>query len=805
MKYIYNKKGMLVIALAAGLCFVLIVFASLAERVRNEAAITNQVSVIERLDQISCAVGRIALRKLQMDIDYQDKFGKAITQKIYDGNSGYIQITGGITDEFSKTINCIDVVQNLIKEYNKTHGSDSNRENKKNIDSIKFAYSIYIEPASSFGEPLPGAECAKYERKGHVDMSVVTQLKNGVKRQYTVRKEFLFTYLLAQPFYRFTLFSPKGASLEDSEANSIEYESDGKIKQRSNGNKQIPLVCVNAVRNPNTESNFNFISYFNNRNGNFKEFYKNGWVYLGGNGKLEDINEEPGNLLLNVVPGMADDEYQENFGEFFHLYYDKSSQGWLVLKDWSDWLMANMENNSNGNCKMVMVEYGLYKGLYDLHPYRNLDPEYYLFNNVKSIYKDSFKKNRDNSNLDKSSSLHLFGTSKYCTPTVVFGKVKSRYLRCLGLFFDDIKRVYPFRSCGTGEEVNRAVLSLPTFYHSALPAGETGMDFNKIREGLEKFLPFDDTSILDKYYNPIDGKVAVGPKIIDHIPYVSVLKNILYPGEPNKAWDLLQDVRSPEELCVEDFNFREGSQLSKEARYKGKIEDMRIDYDEYLKSRTTFTLGNEGEETKISDNFFETHFFKKVEHSWLADKILSLFNFRQDDEVFSLGQIIRVKGNLKIDKTLHVEKGGVIVCDGTITIEKPIYNNFLIKQKNKKNIYHYECSENNPNSFGYLTLVAKKGIEIKTFEPNEGDTLPSVHAFLISGCESGGSDQSLIIHNPLHIIGGVAVDKINDLVKNGSVIEWGFDPADLGVENNSDYYGLTLGPRDIEIYSNGEN
>lgn len=54
----------------------------------------------------------------------------------------------------------------------------------------------------------------------------------------------------------------------------------------------------------------------------------------------------------------------------------------------------------------------------------------------------------------------------------------------------------------------------------------------------------------------------------------------------------------------------------------------------------------------------------------------------------------------------------------------------------------------------------------------------------------------------MHIVGGIASDNIEDLVKNGCIIEWGFDPAEIsGGRDMStpDFYGLAMGPRDLEI------
>ncbi|MEW6712803.1 MAG: hypothetical protein AB1403_23500, partial [Candidatus Riflebacteria bacterium] len=79
--------------------------------------------------------------------------------------------------------------------------------------------------------------------------------------------------------------------------------------------------------------------------------------------------------------------------------------------------------------------------------------------------------------------------------------------------------------------------------------------------------------------------------------------------------------------------------------------------------------------------------------------------------------------------------------------------------------------------------------------------LPETHGFFI--CVNGNSGR-VTTSSPLHIVGGVASDNIEDLVKQGCVIEWGFQPEELAGQNDmalQDFYGLTMGPRDIEIIS----
>jgi len=64
------------------------------------------------------------------------------------------------------------------------------------------------------------------------------------------------------------------------------------------------------------------------------------------------------------------------------------------------------------------------------------------------------------------------------------------------------------------------------------------------------------------------------------------------------------------------------------------------------------------------------------------------------------------------------------------------------------------------------------------------------------------------IDSPVHIIGGVAVDDMSELIEKGSIIEWGFMRSELSVGVKSsgkndltseDFHGLAMGPMDGEV------
>ena len=108
-----NKRGMLVLVLAAGLVFVAIIFASITNRMRAEALITNRVSINERLNQFASAIGRLAIRKLQRDIELVDTeygHGQKIVKFIMDDGQANAEIP---LQDYTNVLNDMKVVQDL--------------------------------------------------------------------------------------------------------------------------------------------------------------------------------------------------------------------------------------------------------------------------------------------------------------------------------------------------------------------------------------------------------------------------------------------------------------------------------------------------------------------------------------------------------------------------------------------------------------------------------------------------------------------------------------------------------------------
>ncbi len=441
-KYLKNKKGMLVLVLAAGLFFVAITFAGITNRMRGEALITNRVSVNERLSQLAAAIGRVSIRKLQKYITLRDdKFGKDIQLAFIDegiNNEKLKTITEKASADFTKRVNSMKVVKDLKKDFKDRWGDQGTPE-------VSLIYKVVLTDETGFGDPINGVSGNPYEHKGYISVIVTLTLKSGVKRTYEVRKEFIFVRLLAAPFYRFTLFSHYGANIKDKVANSIKYTEYGSVvEDEKDINQQLkrPLVCLNRRITDNDycrearhykENPLKCIK--DNPDPNLKganAFIKNGWIYLGGQGLNGSTKKDDNDkyLMLNIVPGNSDDGLKSKFGEFFHFYWNPGNKGWLVLDSNSGWENKLRDKLGAGQLSVCYVKYGIYNGLIDhAMPFENTDfthlKNYNLFNLVPEFYNVSVHNNTilDANNEDSpaysikkscGSAIHLFGSPNVC-------------------------------------------------------------------------------------------------------------------------------------------------------------------------------------------------------------------------------------------------------------------------------------------------------------------------------------------------------------------------------------------------------
>ena len=797
-----NKKGMLVLVLAAGLVFVSIIFASISNRMRAEALLTNRVSINERLNQFASAMGRLAIRKLQRDIelvDTEDGHGAKIVSIIVDDQEANTEIP---LADYTSVINKMAVVKDIKELFEKKYGSQGK------IDNFKVEYKLNLGPA---GFPVTvGKEDAdgkvtdggvvknKFERRGFVDMVVTVGIPYGVTRKYTVRKDFVFARLLAAPFYRFTLFSPTGSRVPATVANACELDDTGGLKSGKR-----PFICLNRrlAANDQTRTATNYVANPENviKNLGSDAFVKNGWIYLGEyGGKPEETDssiDKNKRLILNVAPGSDDDDLKSKFGEYFHFYYDKNDSGWLIEKKWSDFFqngnygVAGDFNKDGNDFKISMVDYGLHPQLLKNTPFADIN----LFENMKEVY--SWSNSNSAEHILKCSSMHLFGTPKHCTPTLIFGPVNRRYLKAFAMFFPKLKRVFPLPAIvsedsfntifGWSEDSNIKGKFIKWFNSkSSDPDCGTivGMFFKSLN--------------LEIYYKGSTGLApnltfGVGPRIIDTDPYMKGLEIMSDPRNPEGAAIASNPfISEPDGLFNLDsssggFVFENDDKHIKESLYSGSFDDIRINYDKFLKDATTYTIsgginatepiylnnGNKG------NSFLRKHFFSEY----------------KGKSYFLLNQVIRIDGDLVIDEELTVAQGGIIIASGSITISAPIINKIIEEGLDK----------NDPNNFGYLTLIARKGIKIKGYPGSGGTGLPpKLEAFLISGLNKNDTTEYPIeCDQPVRIIGGVAADKIDQLVERGCIVEWGMEPGESTDYSKKDFYGITLGPRDIELYT----
>lgn len=752
-----SRSGMLVVIVGGVLVFSMIIFLSLVNRVRHEAAVTNRVSVSERLYQIATAVGRLSVRKLQKDFETRDpEYGLKIIQAAFSDKVG-----PQASVDYTKVIKSLDVLKEIMTSFKSEWGD------RGEID-FKVTYVADLGNKYPFSTAITGLMASPYERKGHIEFTV-TVTHMGISKVCRIRKDFLLTRLLAPPFHRFTLFSHRGAMVDPKYANQTLVSDDGKLLSKS----PRPMVCLNRLIRKKKEGieglDFRFNRADNIVKGGTASFVKNGWIYLGGRGQQKDFKGDDGNLILNVLTGSHDDMLEKAFGEYFHFYFNSSSAGWLILKDWSKWLTENMPDKLNetptpdaGRAMMAFVDYGYYRGLWEI-PFRHN----YLFKTALSMYKPAV----NNEDVNRGNSMHLFGTPALCTPTLVFGKVKRRFVRTFALYFSEFARVYPLRALGSTSSVNDFFSNEIYKWYNEISGSNADENF------IQAFI----STILSKiqfeqYINGLSDATpplcGMDPEIRDWEPYITALHNICDPGGPDRPWSEVVPKNGyidagPESLCKTDYEFKN----DKEIHYNGNIRQIQPS-SSYLRDRVSYMIaGSPGKPTYLSkSDFFNNHFIIE----------------EKGKKLVYLNQIICFDGDLVIDEPLEIAKGGIIICTGKIDVQAPIINPYI------------NDIPDNPDSYGYLTLISGKEISIMTGKKGLGH-LPQTHGFFISVNDGNGK---VSVSSELHIVGGVSSDSIDDLVRHGCVIEWGFEPSELSGGRDistPDFYGLAMGPRDMEI------
>jgi hypothetical protein len=766
------RRGMIMVLVVGVLVFVTIVFASMVNRVRQENVLTTRTSINEQLYQLASSIGRITVRKLQKDLETWDN---QENHKIFD-----IVFKGARETEVKCTgmIEKLDVIQAIIGKFAKT----------KTPLSLDVKYTIEIDE-DGFSPDLIGLSAIPQEKKGFINVSTVVTI-GGFSKKCVIKKQFYVTRLMAPFFHKFTLFSTRGASIEPKKVNrleKIESVSSNEIRYQDDAP---PLVIFNRRITDQNE---------NRKGQDFRRMQQpaassddaiitpnsleeNGWVFLGGSGQSADLKGDRDSLILNVCAGSNHGIQQKYFGEYFHFYYSDDSTGWVAPDKWNNWVNSKIPgNDTDPLLTITFVDFG--------HIAR--DKISFM---GRSLFAPTLKWYADNHSRESwanGSALHLFGTPSICTPTLVFGKVKRRYLRVHGFLLKPIERVYPvsvyskseWEGTGANDGIDQEIVQFLEKWGCKRDANAVPVD---------KAAYFFSHDLTYQLYSRGDtDKNYLMPFFIDWEPYVYGLRTIAKPkdpADPKMSWGSVfqgsKYLENPQKL-YKNFQFTNDPFL----KYSGCLEDVMALPAKFLAEKTSYYFSDD---TARPAQGGKTVKFSQANNPYMALlKEKRCIDFSAKPASVYLNQIIRFKDDLEIDIPLDVMKGGIIICDGKITIKAPI-----------KNRWQPGVPQTIPDAFGYLTLIARNGIDVNLDSAPAGRFgYPELHAFLIA-LGNGDKQVKVIGSKPVHFVGGIATDKIDSLVEKGGIIEWGFDPKELAgdkAEKEASFFGLSMGPRDIEL------
>ncbi|MDD3000206.1 MAG: hypothetical protein PHF29_00445 [Candidatus Riflebacteria bacterium] len=757
-----KNSGMLLLVVIGVIGVVFIIFISMVDRVRQESAVTNRVAINERLYQVSSAIGRLAIKKIQKKFELRDSgFGKEIFESA--GKTGEI-MKGSLTSELKGTVAGIDIIDDLIKSFKDEWG-----DNGKLDFDVDYSVALIKD---GFNPPYTGFTGDKnnLETKGHIDVTV-TAKHQKITKKFTIRKEFFLVRLLPGPFYRFTLFAKEGSNLDDKYANNTEVDGTGKVVSGKN-----PLVCINRMY---TTSKAKTVDYSETAFSAIGEnnFVNNGWIYMGLGDKKGQVNSEGDRgLILNIPTGLGDDGLNTKFGEYFHFYFHPKSEGWVLYEPFTN-VLHSLGYDSKNDISFVYVDYGVFKGIDKIEFPPDGGTPYNLFKNSFEDYDKTFKTANYGRSCFKSSSvwygssMRLFGTIKHCTPTIIFGPVRRRYVRTFGFIFTwkGVSRVYAI------------ALKSTEAFKKDLYDNSSGSIASEIKNWLSNKYDYDyDVGAYDDFGQKFKAHIEsdsfpryrdIVPQVLDYEPYNQALHNLCDPTSTDKPWqDVVGKVDGTymptpakrDELMQSDYKFNNDVNL----HYNGDIQGIALT-DSYMKDRVTYLIPKDGKETSLKNcKFFQDTFVEQE---------------GGENHLF-LNQIVEFEGNLLIDQDLVVQKGGMIICDGDITVKGKITNPFL-----------EGAGAGSPDNFGWLSLISRKGNI--NFVVKKESVVPQAHGFFVA-------KKDVLVNNRLHIIGGVVTEKMESLVDNSCVIQWGFHPEEIAGGKDltcRDFYGLAIGPRDIEI------
>ncbi|HNW36299.1 MAG TPA: hypothetical protein PKM25_15275, partial [Candidatus Ozemobacteraceae bacterium] len=636
-----------------------------------------------------------------------------------------------------------------------------------------------------------GLENSAFERRGYITADVKVSHRNHTKH-CRISKQFLLTRLFAPPFHRFSLFASNAAAMDPEKVNRLEkFYDDGTVLD-----DKPPLQLFNQRITGNTDT-LTDVNY-NNRNVNpvinsADSFVQNGWIFFG-SGYSGDKT-----LTLNIMSGAmgdmpdnsSDSKNHKKYGEFFHLYYTDKSLGWRGSQAWSNWLNSRFPGIANGDppaMKISYVDYGYFRFL-------GQNPSIEI-NQLEAPPDSGQLLSWNFREKHKASAIHLFGTPSKCTPTLVFGKVNRQFYRVSAFLIE--RTVWPLRTM-LATEFGGLYQQISDWMQSM-----SGDKIDQARDALVQMLPKKTTATPDdgsqplvpqpdpakvlsydlylkgRSKDPVAGQPLWPYPVTE--PYLNTLKNLAKPTSVETWQNAVPQNKymnnGPDELFKSDYEFKSDENL----HYSGKINAIKVDpkYIEALRQRTSYYITQKptgsGKLQLSKCKFFMDEF--------IDDKASTPNNMK----ACYLNQIIGFESPVEIDVPLQIIKGGIIWPKNEIYIASPIVNPQI-------------SGSSTPDNFGWLTLVSGKSIHIRGLSNTGAKGYPELHAFLVA---CNGGTGKIVIDSPVHLIGGVAVDDMSELVEKGSVIEWGFLRGELSANGKSDmtsedFYGLSMGPMDGEV------
>ncbi len=553
-KYKGKKDGVIALVVVTVMAIIMILFASLMNRVRQESAFTNKISVNEAVYQSASSLGRFIAAKITKDLEYRNepvglKLSEAITGMASSASSSPVNKTL----DFSplETIKNYKVVEEALRKISEEARMAVELED----------VTLSLENVVSIDTPVcEGATRLPGELLGELVIDVKFKIGN-VRKTYKTVKDFKYVCLIPYPYARFTLFAPNFAAMKDDRINGVLVNASG---WPQDPNKK-PLLCLNK-RTENNPDDFNSVddTDSNNKVEDFDKMIKNGWIYLGGApggqayGNLLDFEVDKDTNIkafaLNILPyhgtELPRNSSNMNYGESFHFYYTSDSSGWIPEADWSDFFSSN----SVQGVSMRFLKYGFFKDVFDSdfpYPRRRPDgtvsknkddyPKVFIYDRIPGRYHESssepdFGISLQTEGKTQSSSILPFGTARLCTPTLVFGPVLRRYL--IGYALHGIREggtnlVFPYPGTSTLGELVEAMDA-----YLVLNESKSESEKKAITNAYKKISWYRDPSAnYADFFKVNNGLPSPSPRINHTEAYMYCFENLCAPLSPHKEFE----------------------------------------------------------------------------------------------------------------------------------------------------------------------------------------------------------------------------------------------------------------------------